>query len=140
MEFDTDELVHHAVLAIKRMEQIERPKIDVKTAGLRIDQSGVEAQLMQLPGGAGHYDTQPVPDVLAYLQNETELTRSTLVRILKDSGRLGEFFNDPQRFMDAVARDPKVRAAPAAGGRHQVRATGRTGRRVGDDALQESRS
>jgi len=45
----------------------------------------------------------PSPDVLAYLQNETELTRSTLVRILKESGRLGEFFTDPQRFMDAVA-------------------------------------
>ena len=37
------------------------------------------------------------------MQNETELTRSTLVRILKESGRLGEFFTDPQRFMDAVA-------------------------------------
>ena len=41
--------------------------------------------------------------MLAYLQNETELTRSTLVRILKASGRLKEFFNNPQRFMDAVA-------------------------------------
>jgi type III restriction enzyme len=45
----------------------------------------------------------PMPDILAYLQNETELTRSTLVRILKESGRLSEFFIDPQRFMDAVA-------------------------------------
>ena len=44
-----------------------------------------------------------MPDVLAYLQNETELTRSTLVRILKESSRLTEFFVDPQRFMDAVA-------------------------------------
>jgi type III restriction enzyme len=26
-----------------------------------------------------------------------------LVRILKESGRLGDFFNNPQRFMDAVA-------------------------------------
>ncbi|MDP2935642.1 MAG: hypothetical protein Q8O86_04040 [Dehalococcoidia bacterium] len=42
--------------------------------------------------------------MLAYLQNETELTHSTLVRILKESGRLAEFFNNPQRFMDAVAR------------------------------------
>ena len=50
------------------------------------------------------FGNHPVPDVLAYLQNETELTRSTLVRILKESGRLGEFFRDPQRFMDAVAR------------------------------------
>jgi type III restriction enzyme len=44
-----------------------------------------------------------VPDLLAYLQNETELSRSTLFRILKESGRLGEFFNNPQRFLDAVA-------------------------------------
>jgi len=49
------------------------------------------------------YSSRPVPDVLAYLQNETELTRSTLVRILKESGRLAEFFNNPQRFMDVVA-------------------------------------
>ncbi|KXK07131.1 MAG: hypothetical protein UZ03_NOB001000326, partial [Nitrospira sp. OLB3] len=50
-----------------------------------------------------NYADQAVPDLLAYLQNETELTRSTLVRILKASDRLGEFFNNPQRFMDAVA-------------------------------------
>jgi type III restriction enzyme len=49
------------------------------------------------------YGNHPLPDLLAYLQNETELTRSTLVRILKESGRLGEFFNNPQRFMDSVA-------------------------------------
>jgi type III restriction enzyme len=49
------------------------------------------------------FDHHPVPDLLAYLQNETELTRSTLVRILKESGRLDEFFNNPQRFMDSVA-------------------------------------
>ena len=41
--------------------------------------------------------------MLAYLQSQTELTRSTLVRILKGSGRLPEFFLNPQRFMDAVA-------------------------------------
>jgi type III restriction enzyme len=40
---------------------------------------------------------------LAYLQNETELTRSTLVHILKASGRLAEFFANPQRFMDEIA-------------------------------------
>jgi type III restriction enzyme len=37
------------------------------------------------------------------LQNETELTRSTLVHILKATGRLDEFFHNPQRFMDTVA-------------------------------------
>ena len=50
------------------------------------------------------YGRRPVPDPLAYLQNETELTRSTLVQILTKSGRLDEFFNDPQRFLDEVAK------------------------------------
>lgn len=44
-----------------------------------------------------------LPDILAYLQNETELTRSTLVRILKESGRLADVFQNPQRFLDQVA-------------------------------------
>ena len=49
-----------------------------------------------------------VPDVVAYLQGETELTRSTLVRILKESNRLAEFLVNPQKFMDAVAAILKV--------------------------------
>jgi type III restriction enzyme len=49
------------------------------------------------------YVARPLPDILAYLQNETELTRSTLVRILRESGRLTEVFANPQRFLDQVA-------------------------------------
>ena len=41
------------------------------------------------------YGARALPDVLAYLQNETELTRSTLVRILKESARLAEFSRTP---------------------------------------------
>jgi type III restriction enzyme len=49
------------------------------------------------------YGLRALPDILAYLQNETELTRSTLVRILKESGRLADVFQNPQRFLDQVA-------------------------------------
>jgi type III restriction enzyme len=45
-----------------------------------------------------------IPDILAYLQNETELTRSTLCQILTQSKRLKEFFINPQAFMDQVAQ------------------------------------
>src|SRR5262249_40105866 len=46
-----------------------------------------------------------VPDILAFLQKETELTRHTLAEILKRSGRLTEFKVNPQAFMAAVARE-----------------------------------
>ena len=41
--------------------------------------------------------------MLAFLQNETELTRGTLAKILGESGRLGELRENPQRFLDQVA-------------------------------------
>ncbi|MBV1735235.1 MAG: hypothetical protein KMY50_05635 [Candidatus Desulforudis sp.] len=70
---------------------------------LGVQKSGIQTTAVSVAEERLEYDNVPVPDVLAYLQNETELTRSTLVRILKESGRLGELFNNPQRFLDAVA-------------------------------------
>lgn len=102
VEFETDTLVRNAVAAIKRMERIEPPRIRVTAGRLDIERGGVTAAAVSVAEERAEYGG-PVPDLLAYLQNETELTRSTLVRILKESGRLGEFFHNPQRFMDAVA-------------------------------------
>jgi type III restriction enzyme len=45
-----------------------------------------------------------LPDILGFLQKETELTRHTLAEILKRSGRLAEFKLNPQAFMAAVAK------------------------------------
>ena len=45
-----------------------------------------------------------LPDIHSpILQNETELTRSTLVRISRNLGAYRSFFVNPQRFMDSVA-------------------------------------
>ncbi|NLS90877.1 MAG: DEAD/DEAH box helicase family protein [Planctomycetaceae bacterium] len=103
VEFETDVLVGRAVDAIKRMERIEAPKILVRAGQVAPERGGVTTAAVSVAEEHVSTDRLPVPDVLAYLQNETELTRSTLVRILKESGRLAEFFIDPQRFMDAVA-------------------------------------
>jgi type III restriction enzyme len=103
VEFQTETLVNNAVAGIKRMDKIEAPKIRVSMGQLDVKRGGVAATALSVAEDRVVTGTYPVPDVLAYLQNETELTRSTLVRILKESGRLAEFFTDPQRFMDAVA-------------------------------------
>jgi type III restriction enzyme len=103
VEFETDKLVDRAVDEIKRMERIEVPKIHVTTGQIGVTKGGVVTTAVGAAEEQVKYSSRAVPDLLAYLQNETELTRSTLVRILKASGRLDEFFNNPQRFMDAVA-------------------------------------
>lgn len=102
VEFPTDVLVQRAVYALKQMEHIEKPLIRVMAGRLGVEKGGVTAEAVSVAQERVMYGG-PVPDLLAYLQNETELTRSTLVRVVKESGRLGEFFNNPQRFMDAVA-------------------------------------
>lgn len=103
VEFETDELVSRAVAELKRMEPIEKPRIRIDAGRLEVGKGGVATTLSGVAEETVDYGDRLLPDILAYLQNETELTRSTLVRILKESGRLDEFFNNPQQFMDAVA-------------------------------------
>ena len=103
VEFETEKLISRAVDGIKRIEKITAPVITVSASQVAISQAGVTATALSVAEEKATYSTLPVPDILAYLQNETELTRSTLVRILKDSARLDQFFNNPQRFMDEVA-------------------------------------
>ena len=85
------------------MEKIEIPKIQMLTGQVEVTKAGVATRAVSAAEEAATFGNRPLPDLLAYLQNETELTRSTLVRILKECDRLGDFFNNPQRFMDAVA-------------------------------------
>jgi len=103
VEFDTDALVRRAVDAIRRTDVIHAPTVRVVTGRIDVGRAGVTGTAMRVAEEEARYGVNAVPDILAYLQNETELTRATLVRILKESGRLSEFLIDPQRFMDAVA-------------------------------------
>ncbi|MCP9468765.1 MAG: DEAD/DEAH box helicase family protein [Nitrospira sp.] len=103
VEFETDELVRRAVAAIKQMEKIEAPKIHVTTGQVHVAKGGVSATAVSVATEQPVSGPCALPDLLAYLQNETELTRFTLVRILKESGRLADVFQNPQRFLDQVA-------------------------------------
>lgn len=103
VEFETDALVHLAKREIERMAKIEPPKITVSAGQIEVRKGGVDTRALNVTPETVGRSRYALPDILAYLQNETELTRSTLVRILKESGRLGEFFLNPQRFMDQCA-------------------------------------
>jgi type III restriction enzyme len=103
VEFETEDLVRRAVEAIRRMERIEPPRIRVAAGQVRVGKGGVTTSAMSVAEERVAYGTRGLPDILAYLQNETELTRSTLVRILSESGRLKDVFENPQRFLDQVA-------------------------------------
>ena len=104
VEFSTPELVQQAAAQIKRMPLIEKPVLTYTSASVELGRAEVTVTGMVVREVEREYGRRPLPDILAYLQNETELTRSTIVEILVKSGRLQEFFNNPQRFMDEVAK------------------------------------
>ena len=103
--FDTAELIERALLRIRRIEPIRPPRVATTLVEVDISEAGVSAD-RQIATRVRHVEAVKVlPDILAFLQKETELTRHTLAKILKRSGRLAEFRVNPQAFMAIVARE-----------------------------------
>ncbi len=102
VEYQTDEFVAAAVKLIKAMPEIEPVKVQVTEAAIDLEHKGVTSTMLRDAKVTVAF-TGAVPDIIAYLQNEVEVTRATIVRILRESGRLAELLVNPQKFMDAVA-------------------------------------
>ncbi len=103
--FDTDQLIERAVKRIKELEKIKPVRIAMTRVDVDISDAGVstDRKLEEKSREAG--GVRVLPDLLAYLQKESELTRHTLVNILKQSGRLADFQVNPQQFMALTARE-----------------------------------
>lgn len=103
VNYSTAELAEKAARRIKdKMPAIERPKVALTRADISIDASGVA-------GKQTGFRTQTVeakytmPDFVGQVQAKTGLAKSTLARILMDSGRIKDAVNNPQAFIDYAA-------------------------------------
>ena len=104
VEFDTNKLIEKAADKIKQMEPIQPVRLQVDKTTVDINQSGVEGGRVFESRFEDVETYTPLPDILAFLQRETELTRHTLVSILKKSSKLKEFTTNPQSFMTETAK------------------------------------
>lgn len=104
VEFSTDKLVEKAVAKLASMQEIKAVRIEVTKRTVDLSESGVEGGRITSNRTFVVSNEQPLPDILAFLQRETELTRGTLVRILKQSGQLKHFGTNPQAFMTECAK------------------------------------
>ena len=103
--FDTAELIDRALSRVRRIETVRPPRVATTVVEVDISEAGVSAD-RQIATRFRDVDAVKVlPDILAFLQKETELTRHTLTEILKRSSRLAEFKVNPQAFMAAVAKE-----------------------------------
>lgn len=100
--YETSDLVTNAVRTIRQMEMVEPVKVTYREAILELENKGISVQETRTNFHKVEF-VGNLPDIIAYLQKETELTRKTLVEILVQAGKLSEFAINPQKFMDAVA-------------------------------------
>jgi type III restriction enzyme len=103
--FNTSDLIDRALARIKPIEPIKAPRVATTVVEVDISDAGVSADRQIATRVRVVEPVKVLPDILAFLQKETELTRHTLAEILKRSGRLGEFKINPQAFMAAVAKE-----------------------------------
>lgn len=102
VNYDTAELISFATKAVKEMPETKKPSIISNKNRVVITNEGVEGQLLSDSGNDDFVFPLEMPDMLGYIQSKTELTRSTILEVIKKSGRIGEVLINPQLFMDNV--------------------------------------
>jgi type III restriction enzyme len=102
VSYATSKLIDDAVAAIKKMPLIERPKMVIARADIKVTAQGVAGTEV----GRRTYTIDAryvMPDFVAQIQGKTSLSKSTVASILLKSGRLQDAINNPQAFIDQVA-------------------------------------
>lgn len=103
VDFDTDKLIEVCSEEILKNLRVEKAKLIYSKADVELNEAGVVAEETDRYGFVVEEMGYDLPDIITYLQNETNLTRKTLIKILTKSKRLDDFKNNPQKFMDEVS-------------------------------------
>jgi len=103
VSIDTASLIDSTVGAIQKAPAVPPLRIEITKAGMKVLRGGAIGEELG-KRTADFPDPYELPDIITELQNETSLTRRTLVNILVQSGRLSEFIANPNDFFSLAKR------------------------------------
>jgi type III restriction enzyme len=103
VEFDVEALIGKCVEEIKNHLIVGKTKFIYEKGLTKIERGGIGTAETSQTSHVYDAKDYKLPDIVSYLQNETNLTRRTLVAILTQCGRLQDFKNNPQKFVDEVS-------------------------------------
>ena len=104
VQFDNEKLIETCIVALRDAPAIARTRLIFRKAGISISQAGVEASMISESLSVNLEERDVVlPDILTDLQDKTQLTRRSIQRILTSSGRLNDFVQNPQQFIERAA-------------------------------------
>ena len=100
VNYKTDELINLSVKAINELPKITAPSIRSTKISISMSNNSIDTAFRSEKVSVFDSHNWPIPDVLSYIQNKTELTRSTIFQILEKSNRLKDVLINPQLFLD----------------------------------------
>lgn len=105
VQFDNEALLTACIHTLKDPSfVIAKTRLQWRKADLQIGRSGIVAEesASYLPVTLDEGDIE-LPDILTDLQDKTQLTRRSILRVLLESGRLDDFKRNPQQFIELAA-------------------------------------
>lgn len=96
VQVETERIIEKAVYELKNMDKIDPLQVQVKRNRLTLVRGGTRSE--ELGSRSANINDFSLPDIVKFLQEETSLTRKTIVDILIGSQRLQEFIENPNDF------------------------------------------
>ena len=100
VSIDTDTLIENSVKALKDMPAIPKTQLVSQTADIHIENAGISHTEREMRTVDIENSYQSLPDLITAISDETLLTPATVNEILIRSGRLGDFLNNPETFLE----------------------------------------
>lgn len=102
VDFNSDHLIEECIQALNSQLNINRgklhytkTKVEINIGGLHTNEDDIKTYSENIED-----EVSVLPDIVSYLQNETQLTRKSIVRILTGTNKLDYFKINPQKFIE----------------------------------------
>ena len=104
VNFDDEELIKECIKNLDNEIHIPFEKLLYNKKTLSITKGGIEAENEnEISEDIKTFDKFKLPDIVTYLQNETNLTRRSIVKILTGSRTLESFRKNPHHYLEQVS-------------------------------------
>lgn len=103
VEYDSDSLILACAKKLYRDLKVGGIEVEYTKSKLKKNTTGIEGKIVHIDAEYIEGRNRYLPDIITYLQNTTNLTRRTIIEILKQSGTLYMLYINPQRYMTDVA-------------------------------------
>ena len=100
VNIDTDELIENCVKDLQNMPTIHKARLISQTADIHIENAGVSHVEREFRTTDIADSYCELPDIITAISDATLLTPATVKEILIQSGRLKDFLNNPQSFLE----------------------------------------